>query len=817
MKSVRRLRDRCPYARRILQLFALGALLGVSALACFKTSTVLNMNSAVDAMSATELSMIEVCNDTLGRPSGRTVDSELSRCAPCIPVALQKGTGPAALAHARKLWEQRARSPYDKTDTSSSCTLAAYRIATQRMPNNDSLTVEIALFGLVNSEDTVRSLAMKEVDSLIQARRNMRRFVEARAVQQQFAMGIWERAERQLERPTAINVNVIEKRVHRLAEVAPPFTQLAAVPITSRELGVSEAVWSARLFTQLARETVDPAAKSRLIRSALGPWVVLQDWRSLDSAARNIMTFAPNDSAAWPAIPLSAYRRMRKPVFESSLAVVLFDSAMNFMPRVDSARYDSFDGILSQEDDDWRYGFFPNRRERLDTRGWIVLDPLWSTSVNELRLERRARTAEADFRYGGLSAPGQSGSETRAGVMLLRLGVPGKRWTLDEFDEKGTRLMTRGWRQMPTARSIYMDDETWRIFYGRDFTIDQVTRSKPDASPRYTKALGGRRSLARVPQCTIMDRVFPTVYDCALTRQADFMGVPFYGTTDTIDVTIARFRTNSDSADIYLGMRMPLRHFKARTEMSAQQTDSIVTGAWLTTLAGAPIFQSQRAWPLPIPSTIALYDQYHARIASLSSMHRIEGMEPTRMNGARGAAQFTSVAQVDFPLRGFGMSDPLVAETVELRAGISRRWTDLTVTPNGGVVEPGQKFALAWELYDLMPDPNGRVRWRVDVRRERGNVSIQSDMQQVMMGSKVAGTKVIADEADAPDISYVRDADAQPAILDYLSGFGFGDIPEGKHVVQVRVTDLVSGQSVSRSTTVRVLSPERQKRPGRRS
>ena len=237
----------------------------------------------------------------------------------------------------------------------------------------------------------------------------------------------------------------------------------------------------------------------------------------------------------------------------------------------------------------------------------------------------------------------------------------------------------------------------------------------------------------------------------------------------------------------------------------------------LSTVAGAPMFQSQRVWPLPIPSTIALDDQYHARIASLSSMPRIEGMEPTRMNGARSAAQFTSVAQVDFPLRGFGMSDPFVAETVELRAGKSRRWTDLTVTPNGGVVEPGQNFALAWELYDVMPDPNGRVRWRVEVRRERGNVSIQSDMQQVMMGSKVAGTKVIADDADAPDISYVRGADAQLSILDYLSGFGFGHISEGKHVVQVRVTDVVSGQSVSRSTTVRVSSRERQKHLGRRS
>lgn len=811
MSSVRTRKSKRLSPVRLFQLFVWSALISMSALACFRTKSVLNMNSTLDGATEASLAMVVVCNDTLGRPSGQTYEKDLSRCAPCIPFAVQTGTGAAALAHARKLWDQRARAPYDRHDVVASCALFAYRLAAERMPDTDSLTVEIALYGLFNADDTIRNLALREVDSLITLRRDTRRAADARALEVQFAMAVWERAQRQLERPSEVAVSTIERQVHRLAEVSPVLRQLAPVPATSRDLGVSEAEWSARLFTAIARAADNPGERSRMIRMALVPWVVLRDWQALDSAARQVMVFAPNDSAAWPAIALSAHHRMRNPVRESPGVLALFDTALRAMPRVDSARYDSFDGILTQGDDDWRYEFLPDRREQLDTRGWAVLDPLWATSVNELRLERRARVAEADYLYGDARVLGRSGSETRAGAMLLRLGAPDGQWSMDTPDGSFRRL-TRGWRLVKTVRSILVNDETWRIFYGQHFTIDGVTRSGSYAAPQTLTSTNTRTRPVRTSACESSVRIFSTVYDCALARQADFTGVPFYGTTDTIDVTIARFRASHDSSDIYLGMRMPLRRFKSRSDIAAQRTDSLVTGAWLTTLDGAPLFHAQRAWPLPDASSIALYDQYHARIKSLSSMHRMEGMEPSRMTGARGAAQFTSVAQVDFPLRGFGMSDPLVAEAVELRGGGSRRWTDLIVKPNGGVVEPGKKFALAWELYDLTPGPDGRVRWRVEVRRERGSVFTQNNMQQVMVGSKAAGTKVLANESEAPDISYVRDAEAQPAILDYLSGFGFGDVPDGKHVVQVRVTDLVSNKSVSRSTMVRVLSPRAQLR-----
>ena len=68
-------------------------------------------------------------------------------------------------------------------------------------------------------------------------------------------------------------------------------------------------------------------------------------------------------------------------------------------------------------------------------------------------------------------------------------------------------------------------------------------------------------------------------------------------------------------------------------------------------------------------------------------------------------------------------------------------------------------------------------------------------------------------ESDAPDVSYTRSAQAVPVIVDHLR-FGLNDAPEGRHVVQVTIDDLVSGLSTRRSVVVRVLDPRTQRRTG---
>jgi len=749
-------------------------------------------------LSASELSNIVVCHDTLGRPrdNARMKYAEVQRCTPCMPYGIE-GSAERSIAHARRLWRESARAPYDTLDLGANCTRLAYRFARAERLGDDSLTVEIALMHLASAQDLMRATALATLDSLIGQRITTEHTAAAAHLVAQLATGIWDRAQRQLERPRELDVHALERDAHRLDRGAPVLRYLPSIPRASSELGASEGVWAARLFESAARLTSHHDERSRWLRLSLAPWVVMEDWSSLDSAATALLRFAPNDSAVLPARALSAYRRMKRPVLESPAVMALFDSALAHLPPGDSLRYDSFDGMLTAEDDHWRYGFLPDERIALDRRGWSVLDPLWSTPVNELRLARRARVAEADYRHADITQREEAGSETMPGQILVRRGSPSPRWSL--FSTLETRqIMVRSWPNIAAYAELNRspdtdDDEVWRAFYGPLFSLKEASRYQPSE------------------RCTIREEAFPSLHSCVTALRSEWDDVTFYGKTDAVDVTVARFRAPNDSADMYIGARVPLRAFKSRDDLSAQSSDRIDIGLWLTNEWGVPIVHESVRRELPAPNVLAWTHQWTARVGSLRMMHRVEAMEPTKPSGARGIARFTSDAQVVFPVRGFGMSDVLVAAQAKPARSGARRWRDLTIEPNGGTVAPRVRFAMVWEVYDLTPGADGRVRWRVRLKRERGAVVVRDDMKEVLAGTRKSGSRVVAAEDDAPDISYVRDAAPTAAILENIM-FGLDDAMPGQHVVNVTIDDLVSGKSVTRGVSVRVLVPESQRR-----
>lgn len=741
--------------------------------------------------SESELAVHVVCHDTLGRPPRPTIRVEVSRCTPCIPYGMQ-ASAERSVSHARQMWLQGARAPYDTFDIGAGCVRLAYKYARALRPDDDSLSIEVALVLLADSRDSSRSRALFTVDSLLQRRIADGRPADAARMLSQLAMGMWDRAQRQLERPDGINEDRLERHAHQLASGAPVLTRLPPIPATSATLGESEAEWSARLFDAAARLSTSPASRSQYMRLALAPWVVLERWEALDSTARALLLLAPGDSSLLPARALAAYRTMSRPVRESPRVMALFDSALAHLPRADSMRFDTFDQVLSIEDDEWRYGLLPDRRIALDLRGWSVIDPLWSTPVNEVKLARRARVAEADYRYADIARTNESGSETRPGQMLVRRGAPSPRWTI-ATTRYGRTWMQRSWRGLTATTEIEDAPSTWRVFYGPRFTPLHASTYEP---PR---------------TCTARVDPFPSLYACAIGQRADWSDVPFYGHTDEIDVTAARFRAGSDSADMYIGARIPLRQFKNRDDATAANTDRISLGTWLTTESGATIFHATASRELPAANTLAWTQQWTHRVGPLRMMHRVEAIETSRPSGARGIARFTSDAQVAFPLRGFGMSDVLIAASAAPRHGPANRWHDLELQPNGASVAPGARFAMIWEVYDLIPGEDGRVHWRVRIKRERANMVVHSDMPAVLSGSPSAGSRMRASESTAPDLAYARDAKAAGVVLDNIT-FGVSDAPIGYHVVNVTIDDLVSGKSVTRGVSVRVLDPATQRR-----
>jgi hypothetical protein len=118
---------------------------------------------------------------------------------------------------------------------------------------------------------------------------------------------------------------------------------------------------------------------------------------------------------------------------------------------------------------------------------------------------------------------------------------------------------------------------------------------------------------------------------------------------------------------------------------------------------------------------------------------------------------------------------------------------------------------MVWEVYGLVPDADGRVRWRVRIKRESGTIVVTAGMQDVLTGSATAGTRVLAGEVGAADAAYERDAIAADVVLDNIN-FRLPGVTPGYHVVNVTIDDMVSGKSVTRGVSIRVLLPDSQKR-----
>jgi hypothetical protein len=120
---------------------------------------------------------------------------------------------------------------------------------------------------------------------------------------------------------------------------------------------------------------------------------------------------------------------------------------------------------------------------------------------------------------------------------------------------------------------------------------------------------------------------------------------------------------------------------------------------------------------------------------------------------------------------------------------------------------------VLWEIYDLQPDPNGRVRWRVEISREIGTRLDSRDVRQALVTTRTAGSKVVPDEPDASSLNYTREAPASGAIAEHIRLPLPGNASPGRHVIAITVTDLVSGRRVTRSTGVRLLPADEQRRP----
>ena len=244
-----------------------------------------------------------VCNDSLGIVGSRRVWDSIvtraaARCVPCIPMGLKSGNPSARSPRASCGSTLAARHT---TRPTSAPTARRWHSDTRRSANPDDPTIDVdfALFRLASANDSVRALGIARIDRTgrFAARRRHRR--DAERVLGLFANGVWERAQRQLERPTSLPLDEWENRAHELHRARRRFGNCLRARASIR-MEYAEAEWAARLYTRPRRLSDDPARRSAWHRLALAPWVVLRRWSVAGFGARAILATSPNDSTVLP-------------------------------------------------------------------------------------------------------------------------------------------------------------------------------------------------------------------------------------------------------------------------------------------------------------------------------------------------------------------------------------------------------------------------------------------------------------------------------------------------------------------------------------
>ncbi|MDQ6611020.1 MAG: hypothetical protein M3Y64_01195, partial [Gemmatimonadota bacterium] len=405
------------------------------------TSTVSYLGDALDfnhALSEEQKDILESARDsvTLCVMPDDGSHRDKSTCRPCSHPMAASVRG-AALSNARDIWAMRGSSPYDNNMKEGfiSCVWRSYEQAIKYSPQDPTIQAEYATIRLLSSSAETRAVALENIDHIVDTLLTSGETTLAVGIVTNTARMLWITAQHMLERPENVKVFDVEARAHDLAHAAVRLRRLPSVSAPSARLGVSEATWISALYVFALRlAPTNRALQASLSRNALTPFVTMADWTSVDRTVALLRDVPAADSVLRVATALSAHHRSGHTNAEAQSVMAKFDDALSHMPRADSARYDSFDGLLAVNDDEWRYEHLPDVLATLDMRGWALFDPLWSTPVNEMRLAHRARTAEADFLYAVGSPRGTAGSETPAGIMFMKRGAPSAHWTLQPPD-----------------------------------------------------------------------------------------------------------------------------------------------------------------------------------------------------------------------------------------------------------------------------------------------------------------------------------------------------------------------------------------------
>jgi GWxTD domain-containing protein len=442
-----------------------------------------------------------------------------------------------------------------------------------------------------------------------------------------------------------------------------------------------------------------------------------------------------------------------------------FERALALFPPAERDRLNDLSRILRRNDAEHYQEMSTAQRAEFDRLYWAVNDPLKLTAENEHRMEYLARMAYADLRF---SAPDLRlrGWDTDRGAIYIRYGPPPVVATFPP----NTSPMSDDERSVGTVTTVwfYPERNLRFVFFG---------------PPGYNFARFAGEFAAYAEDARYAT---PVQYD----------NVPLTEALDSVPVQVASFRHPSDSTrtELVFFAGLPLSRMAEGVDL---REGPIETGLFVTDPLERAVITQRRDERVRFGA-----EQFFERRTFTAAVppgdyrFRVETRQPTTNRAARGAGPLAVDA---FDRSTLKLSDVVLADQVGRRVETPAGRSDFLIDPNPAMrFAPGEAVHLYWEIYNLTADSTGTVQYTAEVvfriqSLERGGVVARA-LGPVFdaMGLTAQGDEPVTLRYDVSEVEGGRDRIPAWVAVDLL------EAPAGIYVVELGITDRVSGQTAVR-------------------
>lgn len=633
-------------------------------------------------------------------------------------------------------------------------------------PDSARYLADLAEYFLVHRYAEPRAGALPTFDRALDVARRVGGPAAFAALAESAGMAFWREYEWFGMRPPGTDFDI--KMVHAMPLGGLDVLRNFPVGSTSDEPGRNEFALATALFSAAQRAA---PADGRYSRRLLGALAATERWEEARRTAGRVIASDSMDVAGWVALAAGRHRLRDFAGADSAYAV-----AFSLMSASEHEAFTRLARVLTPADARSYEQLAPAARAAAARRAWLLLDPLWASPGNEYMLEYLSRVATAWLRWES-PAPGVHPADAGPGAWLVALGPPQR--TVAYPTGQNANTLAFAWLY-PTPRS---------------------PRGREDAVEVRAKFQRGRFEDVLVQSGEVSE---------AMRRRRERMPIDWSNVTlaqrvDPADTHVARFRVaGSDSADIYVAAHLPVSRMFRGLELTRAP---LGVDLWVMDAAGNRVLRDSTLEHIaPADSAGSSMRVWRKRLPAGSYYYRVEAWQPQALRGARGLVQPAAAANTAMTLRGFGLSDVLVAERVAPRAsvGADTRWTDFNIVPNAARLRRGQPYALLWEVYDAAAS-EGQLRYNVAVTlRKVGAAPTRSFLTQVLSGTGAPSGLKSRDNRGEVRLAYDRVAEAAAVSVNYLV-LELGDAPAGEYALDVAVTDQVTKKTAASSVAITVL------------